>query len=137
MLVPPSVDADVEDGVVTLCGTVHEEFEGAEAESTVRNLPGVRDVRNAVALEPAPAAPDVEDAIEAALVRAARSDAGAVAVEIEGGIVTLRGSVRSWSEHEVVVAAVRSVPRVRAVDDRLVVRVRAATAPAESERNSL
>ena len=122
VLVPSSVDAHVADGVVTLRGTVHERFQREEAETTVRNLHGVREVRNEIVLERGPAPGDVEDAIDRALARAASIEAQAVEVEAADGTVTLRGTVHSWNEHDEVVDAAWSAPGVTAVDDRLVVR---------------
>jgi len=122
VLVPKSVDARVADGVVTLCGTVHERYEREEAEATIRNVNGVREVRNEIVLARGPAPGDVEAAIARALARSASVEARKLEVEAVDGTVTLRGTVESWSEHDEVLEAVWSAPGVLAVDDRLAVR---------------
>jgi hypothetical protein len=64
MLVPPTVDADVDGGVVALRGTALEQFQREEAGTPVRNLHGVRDVRNEISLDRDPAVANVEDGIK-------------------------------------------------------------------------
>ncbi|HWB74990.1 MAG TPA: BON domain-containing protein [Nannocystaceae bacterium] len=46
-----NVDVDVQDGVVTLSGVVHNESERAEAERIAREQEGVRDVKNDLQVE--------------------------------------------------------------------------------------
>ena len=121
VLVPSAVDARVAGGVVTLSGTVGERFQREEAETAVRNLRGVREVRNEIALEREPAPADVEDAIQRALARAANVEAQGIEIEVVDGRVTLRGTVQSWAEHDAAVEAAWSAPGVTAVDDRLFV----------------
>jgi osmotically-inducible protein OsmY len=117
--VPPSVDATVFGGVVTLRGTAQSAFQREEAEIVARNVEGVRGVRNEITLVRGPAVAEVDDAVARALQRNAGIDAGAIDVEAEDGTVTLRGSVGSWAEHDAAVAAAWSAPGVTAVDDQL------------------
>jgi osmotically-inducible protein OsmY len=84
MLVPPTVDADVDGGVVALRGTALEQFQREEAGTPVRNLHGVRDVRNEISLDRDPAVANVEDGIKGALERSARVDARKIEVESKG-----------------------------------------------------
>lgn len=46
-----NVDVDVQDGIVTLSGVVHNETERAEAERLAREQEGVRDVKNELKVE--------------------------------------------------------------------------------------
>jgi osmotically-inducible protein OsmY len=117
--VPETVDATVDDGVVRLRGTTRYQSQRAEAEATVRNLKGVEDVVNEVELDAGPTAGEVKDGIEQAFRRNAALDARDVAVESAGGKVTLRGSVRSWVEHDAALEAAWAAPGVTAVEDRL------------------
>jgi osmotically-inducible protein OsmY len=119
VLVPQSVDASVDDGVVTLRGSAREKFQRDEAEVAVRNLHGVKDVRNEIELDRGATAVEVEGDIEKAFQRNARIDASEVEVESAGGKVTLRGSVRSWAEHDAALEAAWAAPGVNSVDDRL------------------
>jgi osmotically-inducible protein OsmY len=121
-LVPTSVDATVEDGVVTLAGPVDRQYQREEAESVAANVPGVTAVRNHVVLHRLavlPSAPEVENDIRKAFQRNAGLDADNVAVRTTAGTVTLSGTVRSWDALESAVAAAWAAPGVRSVDNRL------------------
>jgi osmotically-inducible protein OsmY len=118
-LVPESVDATVYDGVVTLSGTAHEHYQREEAEAAVRNLHGVKDVLNEIELDRGPTVGEVKERLEWAFRRNAALDARDVKIESAGGKVTLRGSVRSWAEHDAALEAAWAAPGVTAVDDRL------------------
>lgn len=117
------VEAKVLNGWVTLQGRVEWYFQKAAAERTVRFLAGVKGVTNRIDVAPAVSAPDVKQRIEDAIKRSAELDSKSVAVEAQGGEVTLRGTVRSWIEREEVERAAWSATGVTAVDDRIVVRV--------------
>jgi osmotically-inducible protein OsmY len=110
----------VDDGCVTLEGTVHRLSQRDDAERAVRNLSGVTNVmnKNGVAV-PTSTRENVARAIERALERRAERHASRIGVEVRDGIATLTGSVYSWSERRSVLGAARSTPGVRAVEDRL------------------
>jgi osmotically-inducible protein OsmY len=82
----------------------------------------VIDVWNQVAIvAPPPVAGDVEDAIASAFGRSAKLDADALMVETANGTVTVRGTVRSWAEHDEAIDAAWAAPGVRDVRDRTLV----------------
>jgi osmotically-inducible protein OsmY len=121
-LVPTSVDAWVENGVVTLTGTVDWQYQRDEADVIAGNLLGVMAVENDISLtHTTPSPDDVDKKIKSAFSRNAKLDAKALTVETSDGTVTLGGRVRSWDEHDTAVAAAWAAPGVKAVDDLLVV----------------
>jgi osmotically-inducible protein OsmY len=121
-LVPTTVDAKVYDGFVTLTGTVGWQFQRDEAELVAGNVVGVVDVADEVELVgPKPAADDVEHAIKKAYKRNAKLDAEALTVETSDHTVTVRGTVKSWAEHDEALDAAWSAPGVREVHDRILV----------------
>jgi osmotically-inducible protein OsmY len=122
-LVPSTIDAKVDDGVVTLTGTAHLHFERDEAESVAGNIKGVTWVENQVELiAPPPFAGDVRQSIQRALERDAKLDANGVKIEsADDGTVKLTGSVRSWAEHDAAVDAAWAAPGVLDVRDDLMV----------------
>jgi osmotically-inducible protein OsmY len=121
-LVPSSVDAIVDDGVVKLTGTAPYQYERSEAELVAGNVPGVVRVDDEIELDgPAPKAEDVRHSIKEAFKRNAKLDAESLSVSSSNGIVTVSGVVGSWSEHDAAVEAAWAAPGVRSVEDEIVV----------------
>jgi osmotically-inducible protein OsmY len=120
--VPTSVDAWVENGVVTLTGTVDWQYQRDEAELVAGNLLGVVAIENDIYLaDTAPSPADVEKKIRKAFSRNAKLDADELTVATSNGTVTLSGQVRSWDERNAAVAAAWAAPGVKSVDDLLTV----------------
>ena len=121
-LIPKTIDAGADDGLVTLTGTAAWQYQREEAEFVVGNVPGVVDVDDQIILINAEAkAGDVQQAIEQALQRDAKLDAEGLRVNTRGSMVMLSGAVGSWGEHDAAVAAAWAAPGVTAVEDRIVV----------------
>jgi osmotically-inducible protein OsmY len=122
--VPTTVCVTVDQGWVRLIGTVEWQFQKAAAERVVRTLAGVRGVTNLVAILPKDVSPaDVTQNIKNALRRTAEADANQIAVETSSGTVTLKGSVRSWTERQDAERAAWSAPGVTHVDDQIAIRM--------------
>ncbi|WP_029922598.1 BON domain-containing protein [Nevskia soli] len=107
----------VEGGRVTLSGDVDWNYQRTSAESTVRDLIGVKGVLNQIQLKQKISPENVKAKIEAALQRAAHLDAKAIKVEILGGTVTLEGSVHSLAERRLIENATWAAPGVLKVVD--------------------
>ena len=90
----------VEEGIVTLTGQVDYYFQKNRAYSNVRYLKGVKGVHNKITIKSSVKASKVKEKIGDGFVKSARLDADNIAVEVDGSIVTLRGKVHSWFEHE-------------------------------------
>lgn len=121
-LIPSTVDAKVDDGFVTLTGSVNWQFERDEAEFVSGNVPGVIDVEDQINLVlPTPPAGEVKHDIRRALERSADLDADGLSVTTANGTVTIDGAVRSWSEHDEAVAAAWAAPGVTDVVDHILV----------------
>jgi osmotically-inducible protein OsmY len=121
-LIPTTVDAKVEDGYVTLSGTVDWQYQRDEATFVAGNILGVTGVDNEILVGGAGRTiSGVSDGIQKAFKRDAKIDADNLTVAASDGTVTLSGSVRSWSEHDAAVAAAWAAPGVTTVNDRLTV----------------
>jgi osmotically-inducible protein OsmY len=119
-LVPATVDADVDDGMVTLKGKANWHFQRDEAVTVATNVAGVVSVDNAIELvPPGPSAQDLEHSIKKAMERNAKLDANSVSVESSNGTVTLRGTVSSWADHDEAVEAAWAAPGVTRVKDHI------------------
>jgi osmotically-inducible protein OsmY len=88
----------VESGWVNLTGYVDWDFQRTAAEKTARKTIGVRGISNFIEIKPVVKAQDVRTNIVLALKRAAEIDANRIHVDVNGGDVTLSGSVRTFAE---------------------------------------
>jgi osmotically-inducible protein OsmY len=115
------IKTSVRDGWVTLEGTVDWQYQRLAADGAVRYLTGVKGATNLIAVSPSSnKLIDVKQHIKAALTRSAEADAQRITVDIgDGGKVTLRGTVHSWSEREEAVRAAWATQGVRRVQDEL------------------
>jgi osmotically-inducible protein OsmY len=119
--VPADVQAVVENGWVTLRGEVTWQFQKEAAANAVRYLAGVKGVSNEITLRPRGPAAAVERAIDEALKRNGVLEGNRIAVEAEGGKVTLSGEVRTWAERDEAERLAWSARGVTRVDNHLVV----------------
>ena len=121
-LVWENLKAVVQEGRVTLEGTLEWHYQREQAESVVRNLLGVVSVHNQIRIEPKLAPEDIKHKIENAFRRLAQIDAGHITVDAIGSDVTLRGEVRSWAERDQAQQTAWSAPGVARVTNELTVR---------------
>jgi osmotically-inducible protein OsmY len=121
-LVPTTVDAKVEDGFVTLTGTVDWQYQRDEADLVASSIAGALDVFNEIELKlPTPEPGDVQESIEKALKRNASLDANDLRVSSDNGTVTIKGHVRSWAERDEALDAAWAAPGVTSVHDAMIV----------------
>ena len=115
------VDVTVSQGWVTLKGEVEYAFQKRDAERAVRRLSGVKGVSNLIVVKPQVFPSDLKQQIERALVRNAETDARRITVEMEGGKVILRGTVRSSAEKQAAEETAWSAPGVSEVENSIVI----------------
>ena len=119
--VPNHVKATVENGWVTLTGSVPWDYQRSAAEESLSYLSGVKGINNSITLNTAVKAVAVKEAIEKALKRDAEIDEKNIKVTTDGGKVKLSGTIRTWTERDEVASAAWSTPGVTEVENDLVV----------------
>jgi osmotically-inducible protein OsmY len=118
--VPDGVEATAGDGNLTLTGTVSYGAERAAAELAVAGLTGVRNIKDDIEIAYDADPVDVDLHVQEALDRSALiPDDSDVEVDTKRGIITLTGHVRTWAEHDAVVAAAWMASGVMDVVDGL------------------
>lgn len=115
-----AVSARVEDGWVTLSGTVHSGFQRQNAENAVQFMRGVKGLTNAitVANRDAPVA-DMKANIESALTRRYDAQDQHVVVSVDGRIVTLSGTVTNGWQRYLMRNSAWNAPGVEDVRDHM------------------
>jgi osmotically-inducible protein OsmY len=111
----------VKDGWVTLEGQVEWNYARERAEQAVRRVRGVKGVTNLIELSPRVAPADIKRKIEESFRRDAELDASRITVETDGGVVRLRGTVRSWAEREEAERVAWQQPGVTKVENLIAV----------------
>lgn len=127
-----AIDTKTEAGVVTLTGEVRDLLTKRRAVEIASAIRGVRAVVDMLPVEPVARA---DAAIRADVIAALRlepvTESREVGVEVNGGVVTLRGTVDSGAERDVAERVAAAVPGVRSVRNDLAIQYATARSDAE------
>jgi osmotically-inducible protein OsmY len=119
--IPDTVDARVDDGWVTLLGTVQWNDERREAEYVAGNVPGIVGLSNDIELIVPGPSDDAKGSILEAIRRHAKLHDEKLAVDTYNGTASLSGTVGSWGAKDEVLRIAYSAPGISKVDDHIVV----------------
>ncbi len=109
----------VDNGDLTLKGTVDWHYQKDAAERCVRYLMGVKMITNCIDMKPTAKWTDVKAKIEDAFRRSAYVDASNIGIATNDGNVTLSGSVSSCKERSDAVLAAWAAPGVTSVSNKI------------------
>lgn len=118
-----AVKVTVEDGFVTLSGSVDWQYQRAQAEQDLRGLAGVAGLANQIVIRRATKKEDIKNSIKEAMHRRADVQCSAIRVDVdEEGEVVLKGKVGDWVARNAVEDAAWLVAGVRKVDNQVKVK---------------
>lgn len=117
------VDVETEEGVVTLTGSVDSLFAKEMATRIAESVKGVVAVVNRIMVRPVSRTDrEIENDVTEALVLDPAADSYELEVAVENGVVTLSGTVESWTEEKLSMDVAKSVLGVREVKDDIVMK---------------
>ena len=121
-LVPATVQADVQDGYVTLRGAVQWMYQREAAEHPINLVRGVCAVTNLITIEPhEKVGAELGQQVREAMGRMADLDARSIEVTTSAGTVQLHGSVHTFGERRTAERAAAAAPGVSEVQNELAV----------------
>lgn len=109
----------VEDGCVTLDGSVDWDFQRKSVTKVLGDIVGVKSIINNITLAHRPTSAEVKNKIHAAFIRSANIDADKINITTEGNKVILTGKINNWLEYEEAERSVWATPGVSSVENKL------------------
>jgi osmotically-inducible protein OsmY len=120
-----AIKVESRDGVVTLTGTVAEEFHKSLAQETVASLPGVKSVDNRLELIGESAAENsdawISMKVKATLLFHRNLSTSMNDVQVRDGVVTLRGEAANPAQIDLATEYVKDVEGVKDVQNEMIV----------------
>lgn len=116
-----SIKVMVEKGWITLSGSVEWDYQRQNITSAVRYLTGVKGITDLLVIKPTSSSNAIKSDIEAALERRFDSEDQDISVAVQGGDVTLSGTVTSWWQRDLARNSAWSAAGVKNVTNNLTV----------------
>lgn len=118
---PATLDIHTENGIVTLRGSTDNLLAKERAARVSETVKGVRSVVNLIQVNPPILRSDeiIEEDVEDALLADPSTESYEVLVRVEDGVVTLTGTVDSWTEKKLAGTITKGVRGVTALENRI------------------
>jgi osmotically-inducible protein OsmY len=109
----------VENGTVSMDGTVEWGYQRLAAKNALVKLTGVKGVNNMIVVKQKPSSIDVKQRIRESFITTAGHEADNIRLEVLGSKVILRGSVKSHYEKEEAENTAWATPGVNEVENKI------------------
>ena len=116
-----SINIQVENGWITLSGSVTWDYQRQNVATAVRYLTGVKGVSDEITIQADAPSTQIKADIESALERGFDSEDQDVAVSVSGRNVTLSGTVTSWWQRDLARNAAWNATGVQNVTDHMTI----------------
>ncbi|MBD3187753.1 BON domain-containing protein [Candidatus Bathyarchaeota archaeon] len=121
-----TITVEVDDGVVTLAGTVGSFLERVEAEMVIRNMKGVKDVQNEIKINPLeltryPSDEEMQERIMKILSWDGGINEMKLDTSVENGIVLLEGTVDAFWKRSYVEYKISGILGVRGIVNKIAI----------------
>jgi osmotically-inducible protein OsmY len=109
----------VENGTVSMEGTVEWGYQRLAAKNAIVKLTGVKGVNNMIVVKQKPSSIDIKQRIRESFITTAGHEADNIRLEVLGSKVVLRGSVKSHYEKEEAENTAWATPGVNEVENKI------------------
>lgn len=109
----------VENGTVSIDGTVEWGYQRLAAKNAIMKLMGVKGVNNLIVVKQKPSSIDIKQRIRQSFITTAGHEADNIRLEVLGSKVVLRGSVKSHYEKEEAENTAWATPGVNEVENKI------------------
>jgi osmotically-inducible protein OsmY len=113
------IKVKVENGTVSMEGTVEWGYQRLAAKNALVKLTGVKGVNNMIVIKQKPSSIDIKQRIRESFITTAGHEADNIRLEVLGSKVTLRGSVKSHYEKEEAENTAWATPGVNEVENKI------------------
>jgi osmotically-inducible protein OsmY len=117
------IDVITSEGIVTLEGTTDHILAKTRAEEIAKTIKGVRSVINKIKVKPVDRSDkDIQKDVKEALLEDPVAESFDITIDVNNGLVRIKGIVNSWQEKQLVETTVKGVKGVRKVKNNLNIR---------------
>ncbi len=113
------IKVKVENGTVSMEGTVEWGYQRLAAKNALVKLTGVKGVNNMIVVKQKPSSIDIKQRIRESFITTAGHEADNIRLEVLGSKVTLKGSVKSHYEKEEAENTAWATPGVNEVENKI------------------
>ena len=113
------IKVKVENGTVSMEGTVEWGYQRLAAKNALVKLTGVKGVNNMIVVKQKPSSIDIKQRIRESFITTAGHEADNIRLEVLGSKVTLRGNVKSHYEKEEAENTAWATPGVNEVENKI------------------